>query len=242
MYVYNLYSTSMDPLITFKSKGSLYASLRWLFETCNMLTVRDVLINSGAIHRIAMGACINEFKVFVSRNVCEELWRPYQKNAIRGISLFSFLCGYDRDKWPSPKFVHDKIDMSWTVIGMHIADILDYIPYESINTILYSNFVHHHDRYAHHNIITLVIEKFPASTEIGGRSPGRAAILNKLAGFDAFRAAVVDFPEIGHFVDLIAFNDCYYTRDETWYIQIKSYLEEPVERPPLTVKSCDRTL
>jgi hypothetical protein len=100
----------------------------------------------------------------------------------------------------------------------------------------------HHNRYTHHNIITLVIKRFPASMEIGGRSPGRAAILNKLAGFDAFRAAVVDFPEIEHFVDLIAFNDCYYTREETWYKQIESYLEEPVERPPLTVKSCDRTL
>ena len=135
-----------------------------------MLTVRDVLINSGAIHCIAMGACINEFKVLVSRNVCEELWRPYQKKAIRGISLFSFLCGYEREKWPPPKFDHDKIDMSWIDIAIHIVHILDYIPYESINTILYSNFVDLRNRHTHHNIITLVIDRFPALSRLDCRS------------------------------------------------------------------------
>lgn len=67
-------------------------------------------------------------------------------------------------------------------------------------------------------------------------------ILNKLAGFDAFRAAVVDFPEIEHLARLIEYHDDFYTRDETWYNQIKSYLAEPEEKPPLTIKSCDRTL
>lgn len=214
---------SATVLREFEARSSnLYHALRWLFEykSHDMYTVRSVLLVSGAIDRIIEGECIHEFKGLLSKYSCSALWEPVE----RGHTLFLSLCGKQlrlQDYTPSTHSSWTGYRLSTAEYATHLLDIIDSIPYESINNCLKQE-ISSGGKFKYP--VEFILDKFfeTKAPSYGYRSIGGNEILNKLTGFEGFTASTIVVKKHTIRSKLGSFN----FSDESWYMYYSERIKQ----------------